>query len=182
MAEQNNYYTLLSINPDASDEDIKKAYRREATKWHPDKNPHSDTTEQFKIIAQAYEILLDPVTRAQYDKDGPQSVPKPTKTPAEVYNVAVHGFKQPEIDVHIIQGELLNHWNDPSIENMPAKARLGLREDQHFTDLIDLFMDQGRLLHVRTVGRDKRQSPAYQGFSNKLFTRHSHANSASSSI
>ncbi|KAG0328434.1 hypothetical protein BGZ99_005299 [Dissophora globulifera] len=63
------HYVILGLEKNASDSDIKKAYRRKALEWHPDKNHHrvEEATKQFAFIAEAYEVLSDPQERAWYD-------------------------------------------------------------------------------------------------------------------
>jgi len=71
MAVTRDYYEVLGIERGASGDDIKRAYRRMAMKYHPDRNPDSPDAEmRFKEAAEAYEILFDPGTRARYDKYG----------------------------------------------------------------------------------------------------------------
>jgi len=66
-----DYYSVLGVNRDASDEDIKKAYRKLAMKHHPDRNPSDKTSEEkFKEAKAAYEILSDAKKRAAYDQFG----------------------------------------------------------------------------------------------------------------
>ncbi|WP_215781356.1 MULTISPECIES: molecular chaperone DnaJ [unclassified Paludibacterium] len=66
-----DYYDVLGVNRDASDEDIKKAYRKLAMKYHPDRNPDSKEAEdKFKQVKEAYEILSDSQKRAAYDQFG----------------------------------------------------------------------------------------------------------------
>src|SRR5437868_1084365 len=66
-----DYYTVLGLNRDASEEDIKKAYRKLAMKFHPDRNPDDKTTEEkFKEAKEAYEVLTDAKKRAAYDQFG----------------------------------------------------------------------------------------------------------------
>ncbi|XP_064097586.1 dnaJ protein homolog 1-like [Macrobrachium nipponense] len=63
-----DYYKILGISQDASMEDIKRAYRKMALRYHPDKNKSSDAEERFKAISQAYEILSDVKKRECYDQ------------------------------------------------------------------------------------------------------------------
>lgn len=65
-----DYYKILGISKGAADEDIKKAYRKQALKWHPDKNKAANAEEKFKEIAEAYEVLSDPKKRDIYDQYG----------------------------------------------------------------------------------------------------------------
>ena len=70
MAKQ-DYYDVLGVNRDASDEEIKKAYRRLAMKHHPDRNPDDAAAEaKFKEASEAYEILSDAERRNAYDRFG----------------------------------------------------------------------------------------------------------------
>jgi molecular chaperone DnaJ len=66
-----DFYDLLGVARDASEEEIKKAYRQQALKFHPDRNPGDPEAEsKFKQAAEAYEILRDPQKRARYDRFG----------------------------------------------------------------------------------------------------------------
>ena len=69
MQNFRNYYATLGITQDATGEDIKRAFRRLARQYHPDLNPGDQTAEErFKAAGEAYEVLSDPVRRAQYDE------------------------------------------------------------------------------------------------------------------
>jgi curved DNA-binding protein len=64
-----DYYEILGVTKDASNEDLKKNYRRLARQYHPDLNPGNKAAEEkFKDIGEAYEVLSDPAKRAQYDQ------------------------------------------------------------------------------------------------------------------
>ncbi|WP_432697419.1 molecular chaperone DnaJ [Marinobacterium sp. YM272] len=74
MSKQ-DYYELLDVPRDASDRDIKKAYRRLAMKYHPDRNPdNKEAEDKFKEISEAYEVLADAQKRAAYDQFGHEGV------------------------------------------------------------------------------------------------------------
>ncbi|MFZ9151325.1 MAG: DnaJ domain-containing protein, partial [Burkholderiales bacterium] len=66
-----DYYEVLGVNRDASEDELKKAYRKLAMKWHPDRNPDNPKAEEhFKEAKEAYEILTDAQKRAAYDQFG----------------------------------------------------------------------------------------------------------------
>lgn len=65
-----DYYQTLGIPKGSNEEEIKKAYRRMALRFHPDKNKDANAEEKFKEIAEAYEVLSDPKKRLVYDQLG----------------------------------------------------------------------------------------------------------------
>ncbi|KAF7491545.1 DnaJ -like protein subfamily B member 4 [Sarcoptes scabiei] len=65
-----NYYDILGISKKATDDEIKKAYRQLALKYHPDKNKSPEAEEKFKLVAEAYEVLSDKKKREVYDQYG----------------------------------------------------------------------------------------------------------------
>ncbi len=71
MAEKRDYYEVLGISKTATPEEIKKAYRKKAIEYHPDKNPgNKEAEEKFKEAAEAYEVLSNPEKRSRYDQFG----------------------------------------------------------------------------------------------------------------
>jgi molecular chaperone DnaJ len=71
MADKRDYYELLGVSRSASKEEIKKAYRKQALKFHPDRNPGDKAAEdKFKEATEAYEVLSDPQKRQNYDQYG----------------------------------------------------------------------------------------------------------------
>ena len=71
MADKRDYYEVLGVDKNASEADIKKAYRSLAKKYHPDVNPGDATAEaKFKEVNEAYEVLSDADKKAKYDQFG----------------------------------------------------------------------------------------------------------------
>lgn len=71
MAEKRDYYEVLGVEKNANADEIKKAYRKAAIKFHPDKNPgDKEAEEKFKEAAEAYDVLSNPDKRARYDQFG----------------------------------------------------------------------------------------------------------------
>ncbi|KAG9138423.1 hypothetical protein Leryth_012723 [Lithospermum erythrorhizon] len=71
-----DYYKILGVDKNAKDDDLKKAYRKLAMKWHPDKNPNNkkEAEAKFKQISEAYDVLSDPQKRAIYDQYGEEGL------------------------------------------------------------------------------------------------------------
>lgn len=71
MSEKRDYYEVLGVSKGASEGEIKKAYRKLALKYHPDKNPdNAEAEDKFKEAAEAYEVLSDPEKKSRYDQFG----------------------------------------------------------------------------------------------------------------
>src|SRR5438874_4958564 len=69
--EKRDYYEVLGVGRTATDEEIKRAYRKLAVKFHPDKNPDDPHAEEkFKELGEAYDVLMDADKRAAYDRFG----------------------------------------------------------------------------------------------------------------
>ena len=71
-----DYYQLLGVSRSANDEEIKKAYRKLALQWHPDKNASNreEAEIKFKLISEAYEVLRDPNKRSIFDRYGEEGL------------------------------------------------------------------------------------------------------------
>ena len=74
--DNESYYKILDVDPKATEADIKKSYRIQALKWHPDKNQQNkdEAEKRFKKIAEAYEVLSDPEKRYLYDRYGKEGL------------------------------------------------------------------------------------------------------------
>ncbi|MEA1870651.1 MAG: molecular chaperone DnaJ [Candidatus Bipolaricaulota bacterium] len=88
-----DYYQILGVTREASPEEIKRAYRRKAKEFHPDKNPkgRAKAEEEFKQVAESYEVLSDPDKRAQYDRYGHAG-------PAQGFNFSRTDFRRARQD------------------------------------------------------------------------------------
>lgn len=71
MADKRDYYEVLGVDKNASEDEIKKAYRKKAKQYHPDLNPGDKEAEnKFKEVNEAYEVLSDSQKKARYDQFG----------------------------------------------------------------------------------------------------------------
>jgi molecular chaperone DnaJ len=68
--EKRDYYEVLGVSKDASQDDVKRAYRKLAVQYHPDRNKSSDATDKFKEVSEAYAVLSDDEKRSMYDQYG----------------------------------------------------------------------------------------------------------------
>jgi molecular chaperone DnaJ len=87
VASKLDYYDTLGLRPDASQDEIKRAFRKLAFKYHPDRSKIPDAEEKFKEASEAYAILSDPEKRRQYDDVGVEGVQK-QYTQEDIYNRA----------------------------------------------------------------------------------------------
>ncbi|KAK7862007.1 hypothetical protein R5R35_002146 [Gryllus longicercus] len=90
MVKETGYYDVLGLKPDCTTEDVKKAYRKLALRYHPDKNPTEG--EKFKEISKAYEVLSNPEKRRIYDQGGEQGLqeglgPEGFSSPFDIFDL-----------------------------------------------------------------------------------------------
>lgn len=120
-----DYYQILGVTAESSDDDIRRSYRKLAMQYHPDRNPNSpEAEEKFKDIAEAYGVLTDPVKRQQYDTARRMGGPF-------TQNGGQGGFNYSQEDI------LRDLFQDPRFQQMfqgllQEFARRGFRANQHF--------------------------------------------------
>jgi curved DNA-binding protein len=119
-----NYYEILGVAREALPEEIKKAYRQMALKFHPDRNPGDrQAEEQFKEISEAYGVLMDPEKRKQYDLL--------SRTPFGAGRQPDFSYTQEEIFRDIFNNPMAS---DVFSELRREFARMGFRFDERFFD------------------------------------------------
>jgi molecular chaperone DnaJ len=113
MASKRDYYETLGVSRDADDEEIKKAYRRLAMQYHPDRNVgDQEAEEKFKEAAEAYEVLRDPAKRQRYDRYGH----------AGLEGMGVHHFDDAEAVFNLF-GDLFGDFFGPRGRRGPFAGR-----------------------------------------------------------
>ncbi|XP_062230663.1 uncharacterized protein LOC133928373 isoform X1 [Phragmites australis] len=91
-----DYYKVLGVGRGATEDELKKAYRRLAMKYHPDKNPSPQADSLFKQVSEAYDVLSDPQKRAVYDQygeDGLKAGAPPPSASSHTAGAGAHGFR-----------------------------------------------------------------------------------------
>ncbi len=116
-----DYYNILGINKGASDDEIKKAYRKKAMEFHPDKNPNNpDAESKFKEAAEAYEVLSDSNKRSNYDRYGTADG---TGNPFGGGFNGGHGFSMDDIFSQF--GDIFGNFGGSRFRNQQQKQKRG---------------------------------------------------------
>lgn len=158
-----DFYEILGVPKNASEEDLKKAYRKLALKFHPDKNCAPGATDAFKAIGNAYAVLSNPDKRQQYDQFGDQSTPAPQHSthahhrhyrsfhrdfeadisPEELFNIFFGGrFPTGNIHVYTNQGASYSQFYQPRRRRAYERREEVVEENQSqntFTALLQLL-------------------------------------------
>ncbi|XP_049622505.1 dnaJ homolog subfamily B member 8 [Suncus etruscus] len=125
-----NYYEVLGVQANATPEDIKKAYRKLALRWHPDKNPDNkeESEKKFKQVSEAYEVLSDPKKRSLYDRAscGNWRAGGGASTPYNSPFEAGYTFRNPEDIFREFFGGLdpfsFDFWDNPFSSERPGRG------------------------------------------------------------
>lgn len=132
-----DYYEILGVAKDSSDEDIKKSYRKLAMKYHPDRNQGDAAKaaeEKFKEAKEAYECLSDPQKRAAYDQFGHQSTDPNFNRGFNGGNPFAHG-QNVHVDLGEIFGGMFGGGN-------PFGGIFGQRQPQHKRQIITISLEE----------------------------------------
>ena len=82
-----DHYAVLGLASDASGEEIKRAYRRKALQYHPDRNAAAEATDRFRAVQEAYEVLSDDTRREAYDNNRKRNLlDSPIDTASEIWS------------------------------------------------------------------------------------------------
>ena len=136
--QQNNYYQILAISPQASPDEIRKAFRTAAQKYHPDKNPDNPlAAARFSEILEAYEILSDPEKRKSYHISYPYSFGQTPKTidPETILKQCISlerlisSIPVHQLDLVLLTESILEILSIPHIELLIKKADAGLKNE-----------------------------------------------------
>ena len=151
MPADAEYYELLGLKPDASAEEVRRAYRRCAMKYHPDRNPgNKEAEEKFKKCAEAYEVLSDPERRGRYDQFGK----------AGLRGTGVHDWQHADVrDIFSMFSEVFAGFG--GLEDMfgfGGGGRGGPRRGASLRCYIDLALEEAARGAAKTV-RLARQEP-----------------------
>ncbi|KAI8359072.1 dnaJ-like protein subfamily B member 6-like protein [Choanephora cucurbitarum] len=174
-----DYYQILNVPPDSNEQEIKKAYRKLALKYHPDKNSSADASEKFKAISEAYEILSDPEKRRIYDNRDNMEYNN-NHNHNEFHNpFAGFAFHSPEE----IFAQVFNHFHSfgyggvsdmfsPFMMDRPsARMSSGFPFATNTPSIMDNFFDPSPMFgHMSSSSSSTSSGPHRQGFSSKSVT------------
>lgn len=124
----NNYYNVLGVDNDANIEQIKKAYKKNALLWHPDKNEAPEALDKFKKINEAYEVLSDSNKRKQYDDslNNGSNVYFEFRDPFSVFEELNMIFSQIFENRINIVSQLSRNFINPMMNHMPGVSMVGI--------------------------------------------------------
>ena len=136
-----DYYELLGVEKSATSSEIKKAYRKLAIKYHPDKNP--DGEEQFKKIAEAYEVLSNENKRKRYDIGGKEGLEGVEIDPHEIFK-HFFGGEDPFSELFGMMGGPMGMMGGPmGMMGGPIAMHMGMMGQQSGNPRVQVFSNRG---------------------------------------
>lgn len=156
--EYKDYYAILGVDKKANDDEIKKAYRRLARKYHPDVSKEKNAEEQFKDVQEAYEVLKDPKKREAYDtlgsnwKGGQDFRPPPNWEGAQFYNADGAQFS----------AEDLGGFSDFFSQMFGGARAGGFRQHQGFDNIKQRGSDQNAKVAISISDAFRGTSRTFQ--------------------
>jgi Ca-activated chloride channel family protein len=126
MVGDTDFYARLGIERNASEEDIRRAYRDAARKLHPDVNVEEGATELFINIKEAYEVLVDPQKREAYDEDKPPPEPPPIRLKTEYSRPALNRIDDPQLIYALVELDVFVDVSDEEDSTAPINLTLVL--------------------------------------------------------
>lgn len=150
-----DYYHIMGISHDASEKDIKMAYRRLARKYHPDISQEHEAEEKFKEVGEAYEVLKDPKKRAEYDDYRKNQAFQPNAHPSSGFTGSSH--QEPHVQFNNDFFESLfghsRHQHQPTAgEDYQGKIHISLEEAfQGTVKQVQIPVEQGAEVIMQTI-------------------------------
>lgn len=137
--QQKDYYKSLGLRKGASDKEIKKAFRKLALKYHPDKSSEEGAEEKFREIAEAYEVLRDPEKRRQYDQMGHNNFQRNSgfKPDNFDFNDLFKDFDDLFREFGDMEGHFKQHFGSHKMNHERAGGHFAFGHDIKFEELFD---------------------------------------------
>lgn len=178
------YYDILGISPQATESEIKKAYRKLAIQFHPDKNPNNpESEEKFKKISEAYQVLSDPVLRKRYNEMGGETGIRPDggfMDPEDFFKQTFGGDRFVDIIGELSIGremkEAMEIYKDVDPKTLTAEQKLEMEEEKKKFEKAKIANREARVqllftklsnkLSLYTELNDVPEEARYAAFSN----------------
>lgn len=154
MSTKEDYYKLLGVERGASEEDIKKAYRQAALKFHPDRNSDAGAEKRFKEASEAYEVLRDPEKRRVYDAYGHEGLDR----------TGFHGFNNVNVeDIFANFGDIFNLFGGGIFGDASGRER-GPRRGRSLKVTVEIDLREAARAVTKTIElRRSEPCPACKG-------------------
>lgn len=156
-----NYYKLMGVQPTASPQEIKQAYRKLARKYHPDVSKEPNAEQKFKEVGEAYEVLKDPKKRKQYDEFDEMQQQSYSQPNGQAYHANSTSNADFEDFINSMFRERYQQEYQTQQQNLDIHAALTI-------SLEDSFTGAEKILQLQTPTLDSRGQPHYETRSVKV--------------